>query len=96
MNCDYNSYYPDISLILSKLLQKRKITIIGRRNSKTLTLKQVMLECIKLQHDTEKLSVKWVNTSIDLDYNLDYNLLRVSNTPLTKQEYAYLKNDIVR
>lgn len=63
MNCDYNSYYPNIPLVLSKLLERRVFTIC-RGSHKTVTLKQIMCENIKLQHDTEKLSVKWVNTKI--------------------------------
>lgn len=63
MNCDYNSYYPNIPLVLSKLL-KRRVFTISRCNHKTVTIKQIMYENIKMQHDTEKLSVMWVNTKI--------------------------------
>ena len=64
MNCFYNSLN-DINSILSKLLQKRMFIITSRCNGKTIALKKILLENIKIQHDTEKLSVSWVNTKIE-------------------------------
>jgi hypothetical protein len=38
--------------------------ITSKCNGKTIALKKILLENIKIQHDTEKLSVSWVNTNI--------------------------------
>ena len=64
MNCFYNSL-TDINALLSRLLQKRMFIITSRCNGKTIALKKILLENIKMQHDTEKLSVSWVNTKIE-------------------------------
>ena len=63
MNCFYNSLN-DINTIISRLLQKRAFIITSRCNGKTIALKKILLENIKIQHDTEKLSVTWVNTKL--------------------------------